>query len=108
MTSSQLHLGAAFYPEHWPEERWAEDVRLMCEAGMTVVRMGEFAWSTFEPAEGEFHFDWLDRAIAAVAEAGLVTVLGTPTAAPPAWLTQRYPETMIVDADGSRGQHGNR
>jgi beta-galactosidase len=108
MTTSQLHLGAAYYPEHWPEERWAEDIRLMREAGMTVVRMGEFAWSTFEPVEGEFDFDWLDRAIAAVAEAGLVTVLGTPTASPPAWLTQRYPETMIVDADGSRGQHGNR
>jgi beta-galactosidase len=108
MTSSLLHLGAAYYPEHWPEERWADDIRLMREAGMTVVRMGEFAWSTMEPVEGEFHFDWLDRAIAAMAEAGLVTVLGTPTAAPPAWLTQRYPGTMIVDADGSRGQHGNR
>ena len=39
-----LYLGAAYYPEHWPEERWPEDIHLMQEAGLTVVRMAEFAW----------------------------------------------------------------
>ena len=104
----RLHLGAAYYPEHWPEERWAEDIRLMREAGFTVVRMGEFAWSTFEPAEGEFHFDWLERAISMLAEAGIVSVLGTPTAAPPAWLTYACPDTLAVGEYGRRAQHGNR
>jgi beta-galactosidase len=85
---SRLHVGAAWYPEHWPEQRWPEDIRLMQAAGLTVVRMAEFAWSTLEPAEGEFHFDWLVRAIAQLAEAGIVSVLGTPTAVPPAWLVQ--------------------
>ncbi len=67
MTSpSRLHFGAAYYPEHWPEERWPEDIRLMREAGMTVARMGEFAWSTLEPAAGEFHLDWLERTIARI------------------------------------------
>jgi beta-galactosidase len=107
-TASRLHLGAAYYPEHWPEERWPEDVRLMQEAGFTVARMGEFAWSTFEPTEGEFHFAWLDRAITLLAEAGIVSVLGTPTAAPPAWLTHAHPETLAVDEYGRRAQHGNR
>jgi beta-galactosidase len=107
-SADRLHLGAAYYPEHWPEERWPEDIRLMQEAGFTVVRMGEFAWSTFEPAEGEFHFDWLDRAIDLLAEAGIVSVLGTPTAAPPAWLTHAHPDTLAVDEDGRRAQHGNR
>lgn len=105
---SRLHLGAAYYPEHWPEERWPEDIRLMREAGLTVVRMGEFAWSTFEPAEGEFHFDWLERAISMLAEAGIATVLGTPTAAPPAWLTHACPDMLAVDEYGRRAQHGNR
>ena len=82
-SSSKLHLGAAYYPEHWPEERWPEDIHLMKEAGFTVARMGEFAWSTFEPAEGEFYFDWLGRAIDLLADNGIVSVLGTPTAAPP-------------------------
>jgi len=105
---SRLHLGAAYYPEHWPEERWPEDIRLMREAGITVVRMGEFAWSTFEPAAGEFHFDWLERAISMLAEAGIVSVLGTPTAAPPAWLTHACPDMLAVDEYGRRAQHGNR
>jgi beta-galactosidase len=104
----KLHLGAAYYPEHWPEERWIEDIRLMKEAGFTVVRMGEFAWSTFERTEGKFKYAWLDRAIALLAEAGIATVLGTPTAAPPAWLTQKYPDTLAVEESGLRAQHGNR
>jgi beta-galactosidase len=105
---SKLHLGAAYYPEHWPEERWAEDIRLMKEAGFTVARMGEFAWSTFERTEGEFDFEWMDKAIALLAEAGIATVLGTPTAAPPAWLTQTYPDTLAVEESGLHAQHGNR
>jgi len=104
----RLHLGAAYYPEHWSEERWSEDIRLMVAAGFTVVRMGEFAWSTFEPAEGEFNFDWLDRAIDLLAQYNIRTVLGTPTAAPPAWLTQNYPSTLAVDEDANRREHGKR
>ena len=103
-----LHLGAAYYPEHWPQERWPEDVRLMREAGLTVARMAEFAWSTLEPAAGDFRFDWLDRAIDMLADAGIVSVLGTPTAAPPAWLVQRHPDLLAVDENGRRVQFGNR
>ncbi|RPH60382.1 MAG: beta-galactosidase, partial [Chloroflexi bacterium] len=105
---NQLYFGAAYYPEHWDETRWAEDIRLMKAAGFTVVRMGEFAWSTFEPREGEFHFDWLERAIDLLAANGIVTVLGTPTAAPPAWLTQAYPATLALDEHGQRREHGQR
>ena len=104
----QIHLGAAYYPEHWPEERWPEDIRLMQEAGFTVVRMAEFAWSTLEPAAGEFNFVWLDKAIDLLAEAGIASVLGTPTAAPPAWLIQQYPDILPVNEQGQRVQFGNR
>ena len=62
--TQKIYFGAAYYPEHWPEEHWPEDIRLMQEAGMTVSRLAEFAWSTMEPAEGEFDFDWLEKAIA--------------------------------------------
>ena len=106
--TNKLHFGASYYPEHWDEARWPEDVRLMKEAGFTAVRMGEFAWSTFEPAEGDFHFDWLDRAIDLLAESHIATVLGTPTAAPPAWLTQKYPKTLAVDQNGGSYEHGQR
>lgn len=104
----KLHIGAAYYPEHWPEERWSEDIILMAEAGFTVARMGEFAWSSFEPEEGDFHFDWMDRAISLLAENGIASVMGTPTAAPPAWLTQGYPATLAVNQDGTRQEHGRR
>jgi len=103
-----IHFGAAYYPEHWPPQSWAADIHLMKEAGFTVVRLAEFAWSTMEPAEGQFDFDWLEAAIAQLAEAGILTVLGTPTAAPPAWLTQTYPQTLAIDENGRRAQHGNR
>ena len=106
--TSRLHVGASWYPEHWPEERWPEDIRLMREAGLNVVRLAEFAWSTLEPSEGEFDFRWLGRALAALAEAGIVTVLGTPTAAPPSWLVDAHPESLAVDESGRRVQFGNR
>lgn len=101
-------LGCAWYPEHWDETRWPDDVKLMREAGMNMARVAEFAWSRLEPAEGQFDFDWLERAITLAAEHGLQTVLGTPTAAPPAWLTQTYPETLAINADGRRATHGAR
>jgi beta-galactosidase len=106
--SQQLHFGAAYYPEHWPKERWPDDIRLMRKAGLTVVRMAEFAWSTMETGAGKFNFDWLDRAIDLLAGEGIETVLGTPTAAPPAWLVQKYPDLLAVDESGRRVQFGNR
>ena len=80
----------------------------MKEANLTVARMGEFAWSTFEPSEGVFEFDWLDRVISQMAELEISVVLGTPTAAPPAWLTQAYPEAFAIEESGLPAQHGNR
>ena len=103
-----MHLGAAWYPEHWPEYRWAEDVRLMREASFTVTRIAEFAWSTMEPTEGHYDFGWLERAVDMLAENGLAVVLGTPTAAPPAWLTHHHPDTLAIEPNGRPAQHGNR
>jgi len=101
-------LGAAWYPEQWPESRWPEDLKLMEAAHIHVVRVGEFAWSRLEPQEGRFDLDWLDRAVAMAAQHGIWTVLGTPSAAPPAWLTQKYPDTLRTEQDGRKARHGNR
>lgn len=106
--AAPIHLGVSYYPEHWPEDRWAEDVRLMREAGLTVARMGEGAWSIFEPAQGEFHFEWMDRAIELLAANGICTVMGTPTYAPPAWLTQQFPDMLQMLDSGRRVDHGGR
>lgn len=103
-----LLLGSAWYPEQWPESRWDADLSLMDKAGMHLVRIGEFAWSSEEPEEGHYTLDWLDRAIAAAARHHIYVVLGTPTDAPPAWLTSKYPETLRVDENGQQMQHGMR
>jgi beta-galactosidase len=103
-----LLLGTAWYPEQWPEPRWDADLELMQKAGIRIVRVGEFAWSRLEPQDGQFDLDWLDRAVAAAGRHGIYTVIGTPSAAPPAWLTQRYPETLRTMEDGRKDQHGNR
>jgi len=103
-----LRFGVAWYPEQWPEERWEADLALMQAAHINVVRVGEFAWSALEPREGQFDFAWLDRAIEAAGRHHIAVVLGTPTAAPPAWLTTKYPETLRVGEDGQRAEHGER
>lgn len=106
--AAPLLLGVAWYPEQWPEAQWERDLALMEAAHVRVVRIGEFAWSRMEPREGQYDFGWMDRAIAAAARHRMVVVLGTPTAAPPAWLTQKYPDTLRVSPDGVRDEHGNR
>jgi len=101
-------LGTAWYPEQWPESRWEDDLRLMEAADIKVVRITEFAWSRMEPSEGHYDFEWLDRAIALAAKHHIVSVLGTPTATPPAWLTLKHPEILRIEPDGQRVTHGNR
>src|SRR5260221_5612710 len=80
----------------------------MEQARMNVVRIGEFAWSTMEPSEGYYDLDWVDRAITLAAKHHLAVVMSTPTDAPPAWLTSKYPDTLGTNADGHLREHGNR
>ncbi|AEI93566.1 beta-galactosidase [Roseobacter litoralis] len=101
-------LGVCYYPEHWPEDMWAKDAARMVSAGITWVRIGEFAWSRMEPEPGRFTFDWLDRAIDVLASAGLKIVLGTPTCTPPRWMLDRFPDMLAVDALGRTRNFGSR
>ena len=101
-------LGVCYYPEHWPESRWAEDAARMAGLGLTHVRIGEFAWSRLEPKRGAYDFDWLRRAIDTLHGAGLKVVLGTPTATPPKWLVDEMQDMLPVGADGSVRGYGSR
>ncbi|WP_282093849.1 beta-galactosidase [Epibacterium ulvae] len=101
-------LGTCYYPEHWPEDIWAEDARRMVEAGLTWVRIGEFSWSRLEPSPGDLQFEWLDRAIKVLGQAGLKVVLGTPTATPPRWMADRHPDMFAVDDQGRPRGFGSR
>ena len=101
-------LGVCYYPEHWPKEIWAEDARRMVEAGLTYVRIGEFGWSKMEPTPGTLDWSWLDRAIDVLAAAGLKIVLGTPTATPPRWMLDKWPDMLACDAQGRPRTFGSR
>ncbi len=104
----KLELGVCYYPEHWDESYWAEDLRRMKELGLGTVRIAEFAWNKFEPEEGKFTFEFFDRFLEYAEKAGIRVIFGTPTATPPAWLTQRYPESLNARTDGVLLGHGAR
>ncbi len=101
-------LGVCYYPEHWPKARWPEDAQRMRDLGLSYVRVGEFAWALLEPEPGRLDWGWLDEALEALGGAGLKVVLGTPTATPPKWLVDRYPEILPVDREGRRRRFGGR
>jgi len=103
-----MKLGCCYYPEHWPEERWAEDARRMRGMGLSLVRIGEFAWSRLEPEPGQYDWGWLDRAIDTLQAAGLKVILGTPTATPPKWLVDRMPDMVAIDEQGRPRGFGSR
>jgi len=103
-----MHFGVDYYPEHWSEDRWEKDAKMMKDAGFNTVRVAEFAWSKMEKTEGNFDFTWLNQAIETLSERGLDVVLGTPTAAPPPWLTDKHPEVLAVNEDKKVMEPGHR
>ncbi|MBZ0297152.1 MAG: beta-galactosidase [Anaerolineae bacterium] len=100
--------GGDYNPEQWSSDVWQEDFRLMKKAGITAATVGVFSWVSLQPDEDTFTFEWLDEVIAGLHENGIKVVLATPTAAQPAWMSQKYPEVMRSDEYGIRKAHGRR
>ena len=103
-----IGYGGDYNPEQWPEATWAEDVRLMAEAGVNLVTVGVFSWSRLQPAPGELTAGWLDRVLDLLAGARIGVDLATGTASPPPWLVAAHPEILPVTADGRRLAPGAR
>jgi beta-galactosidase len=103
-----MSYGGDYNPEQWPASTWREDVKLMGEAGVTLVTVGVFAWAWLEPAEGRYEFGWLDEVVDLLTGQGIKIDLATATASPPPWFSHAYPQTLPVDADGRRLFHGSR
>jgi len=103
-----MKLGVCYYPEHWPQDRWPIDAALMRQAGLSIVRVADFAWAKMEPREGEYSWKWLDDAMDTLAAEELKIVLCTPTASPPPWLSKNYPDILSVDNQGRRRRPGSR
>ena len=104
----RLDLGVCYYPEHWDKSLWEEDLDRMLEAGLGTVRIAEFAWSLIEPREGEYTYGFFDEFLDLAQKKGMQVIFCTPTATPPAWLTEKYPEALNADMDGNLIRHGSR
>ena len=105
---NRIAFGGDYNPEQWPREVWADDLRLMAEAGVSFVTLGVFSWSWLEPSKGEYTFDWLDDIMDLLGEHGIAVDLATATATPPPWLTSAYPEILPVDREGHTLWPGSR
>ena len=104
----KMRIGVDYYPEHWEKERWKTDAEMMAKAKIKVVRIGEFAWSLYEPEENCFQFSWMDEILAFFFEHHISVVLCTPSATPPKWMTDKYPEIFQDDIHGNPKIFGTR
>jgi len=106
----QILHGGDYNPDQWQRypEVVAQDAHLLDAAGCNFVTLGVFAWSSYEPREGQFDFSWLDRAMDAAALAGRKVVLATPSGAKPVWMSLAYPEICRVTREGLREPHQGR
>ncbi|MBK4348764.1 beta-galactosidase [Lacisediminihabitans changchengi] len=104
----RMGFGADYNPEQWPEEVWADDVRLMREAGVTIVSIGIFSWALLQPTADSWNFGWLDRVIDLLHDNGIAVDLATATASPPPWLTAAHPKVLPVNRLGETIWPGGR
>jgi beta-galactosidase len=103
--------GGDYNPDQWfkmKDKIWKEDMRIAKLAGINSLSVGIFSWAALEPAEGEFHFEWLDEVMDMLAKNDMVAVLATPSGARPAWLSKKYPEVLRVNPLRMRNLHGQR
>lgn len=107
-SKSLMPIGAYYYPEHWSEEHWERDIKRIAELGFDFTHFAEFSWSKLEPEEGQFNFEWLDRCVALAEKYKLKVIMCTPSPTPPAWLTEKHPEILVVTEDGFQVKHGMR
>ena len=103
----KILYGAAYYYEYLPYDRLDEDIKMMTEANINLVRIGESTWSRYEPQEGVFDFASVQKVLDAMYAAGISVIVGTPTYAIPSWLAKKYPEVMVTDKTGKR-EYGAR
>ena len=103
-----MRIGADYYPEHWERDRWKTDAQMMVEANIKLIRVGEFAWSLYEPEENRYDFSWMDEVLDFFHQYGIKIVLCTPSATPPKWMADKYPEIYQEDIHGNPKIFGTR
>ncbi len=105
---TKVLYGAAYYSEYQPYERLDEDFALMKEGGLSVIRVGESVWGTWEPEEGKFNLEWMQPILDRALESDISVILGTPTYAVPSWLFRKFPEIVAQRSTGKPIAYGHR
>ena len=103
-----MRLGVDYYPEHWKKERWETDALMMKKAGIKLIRIAEFSWSLSEPNEGQFDFSWIDEIIDFFGKYDIKIVMCTPSACPPKWMIDKYPQILQEDKLNNQRVFGSR
>ena len=104
-----MRIGVDYYPEHWEKDRWKIDMEMMHQAGIEVVRIGEFDWSLYESEEDVYHFEWMDEILDFLRANDMTVVFGTPSATPPKWMTDKYGDAIYqADIHGNSKIFGTR
>ena len=105
---NEMTMGVCYYPEHWEKSLWRDDLKRMKETGISVVRIAEFSWNKVEPEEGVFTFAFFDEFLDLCRDEGMKVIFCTPSATPPAWISETYPEILNAREDGVLYRHGGR
>ena len=105
---TKILFGGDYNPEQWPEEVWAQDMRLLKEAHIDVVTLNVFSWALLQPSEDVYDFSMLDRIMELVRKNGFKVCLATSTAAHPAWMARKYPDILRTEKNGMRRKFGSR
>ena len=104
----KLSIGTCYYPEHWDKSLWKSDLERMLANGVETIRIAEFAWTIFEPEESVFSFDFFDEFLDVAEQTDIKVIFCTPTAIPPVWMSEKYPEILNCRKDGVLYRHGMR
>lgn len=103
-----MPYGGDYNPEQWPEETWAEDMRLLKLAHIDTLTLNVFSWASLQPDENTYNFQKLDKIMELVKENGLNVCLATSTAAHPAWMAKKYPDILRTEFNGLKRKFGGR
>ncbi len=108
LNMNHITMGVCYYPEHWGPKYWEADLTRMKELGIEVIRIAEFAWNFLEPEEGRYTLDYFEPVLKLAEKHGIGVIFCTPTATPPAWLSEKYPEILNANQEGVLFRHGMR
>ena len=95
-----MKIGTAYYPDYFPPSDWPGDLDRMKAAGIECVRILEFAWSWYQPEPDRWCWGGLDDFLEQVLKREMKVCLATPTATPPPWFFEKYPDARLMNEQG--------